>query len=1404
MLALSDRNNSTNGRTMSTQSDSAEKQIADTIRAVAECKRRRNAQREWLRSGACFTVGLLAVVTVDWFTAWQSPWPRWIGPLLVIGISACFFYRALKIQLGHPDDPGAARALDRSSSRSQERWSTVAALQPNGAGATGSSAMAKALIRETAPMCRFVNPATVEPECVDRRSRITLAVSAFLLLAFLAVLLPQGSPRLLARFAFPWADLPLTRIDERHSPPDSLLTGSDVEIRASVGGKIPDEVILEIADARSIPEATSAIRRLTGTTATDDDALAHFTVERLRKPIRYRLLAGDAKTAWRTIELTERPRLSAIEVTVSDPDYSTRPPRVWQKTPSDVKAVRGSSIEVVLEMDRDISKAALEAAVGDGETQALPMQKIDDRRYRFRTELNADLMFRPTFESTEGHANRGLPFCRIDVVADQAPTVELSADSARETISLSHDIEIAFEAHDDVGITDAELVVTITNADGQQREKTLPIDLGDQQGKSEIELRKAIPTSELGLKPDDEVSYAVRVRDAYEQLADAGKTGENPRDSNSTAQADPKSDEPNDAGNAEAGMTKRSLQIGEKNNKSSTSEKRALRIASRELINEIDARKKKILAVEAAFGQLKTYIASALKHTRNAKAPKYVRGEKRDMRPLYAAVENARKDIETASQAAESFATEAPGTPYAFLSLQLQTVVRSHLQPADAKLKGAVAGSLAELPPREPHRNMAEGHLAQAIAALDRLDSTVTQVRSQVEAEMAMSDLMKMHVAQVEDLPVLMEAAGSGTPYQRSPAEVSKEQAEAALKLLESRRGLYKKTAELLEQNPDLWRRYMDKSQKESEIFRDQLEALARRHQRVQAMTLGIRAKDDAAVVSELGPTIVDHHESIAAALQRTLGKARTWSPEGNAAWLRPLNSALLNAMRSAGGEQTDTDDIIRASEQTLNDLTLAAEQLRESMRGADSGRRRFFSLRLGELENTLSEQRLLHELSISLKNKNWQLSALLEQTNIAHQTQQLLGKIEVESAGLLTLGEEVAGYSEALTEMAQSALMPPLGESVEHLQSDSSSAIFHTVAAQERATEGYHAVVRALDKFVVAAIEEKDRRSKVKASAGIAGLPKITANTLQELQEKLEAEQEANESFGIPCCRPTNFQVISDWETFAKQSKPDSSKKPGRNEPGVSSKPQSRPAEMAKKMESSSSPTKPVEAGSKTDGESSKQKGSSGDSPAKQPGEQRSQVDVASLTGTTPGGKPNTGEPSDAEGKSGKQQGAASAGQTAAASAGNSDDSKAQHEGTEMAQLARDQSLQQARSIAKSLAEKNAQNTTSNQRRSSARADISADAKAVAGAKVMAGDGSQELEGTGDAVAESTLTASATFFRDANHEGRDWNRIGSELRREFLQEESTDLPEHYRDAVEEYFRQLSKWKGRTAATDTN
>ena len=250
--------------------------------------------------------------------------------------------------------------------------------------------------------------------------------SSLLLFGFLGVYLPQGSPRLLARFAMPWADLPLTRVDELQPPPNPTLRGEDISITATVRGKRTNTVTLEWAHAETASNPGEPDKRQLARQLDDQgDPTVDFTVKRLRQPMRYRLLAGDAVSEWRKVAITERPKLSSLRVTLFDPSYSQRPPRIWQPAPESTTAVTGSDLEVVIESDRDLADAELEVFAGHGDAadkmQTLPLQKIGERRYQFDSKLTSDFTFRPKVKSAEGYQNKDLPWCRV-IVAERSGT----------------------------------------------------------------------------------------------------------------------------------------------------------------------------------------------------------------------------------------------------------------------------------------------------------------------------------------------------------------------------------------------------------------------------------------------------------------------------------------------------------------------------------------------------------------------------------------------------------------------------------------------------------------------------------------------------------------------------------------------------------------------------------------------------------------------------------------------------------------------------------------------------------------------------------------------------------------------------------------------------------------------
>ena len=1302
------------------------KKVRDTLDTVSKHTHRTQILRHALTAAACSITCLAVIFATDWFAAWQHPMPRWICPLIWAALTGWLVSRVVRTVQEGPDTAAAAAALDKSDPKFQERWTTFAALQPGGAGGTGSSTMRDAIGRELEPMCEYLDLDSVDRSPFPTRWCAATVGAIVLLAGFIVFFFPQGSPRLAERFVLPWANLPLTRIAEVSDPPPAVLKGSSVELEARTGGKIPGRVWLELEEQETAFSAPPTSNRKQFPA---EPAEAVYPLTNLQHETRYRFRGGDAVTPWRKIEVTTRPRLVNVAVQVQDPSYSSRPPREWNRLPRRIEVIRGSVLSLNFQSDLPLARAALE--LENGSKQSIPLGNPNDS-FQVEKRLIENFGFRPSFESEHGFANLELPLVRVVVKEDRPPKVKLTEESSSKVLSSRHDFQIAFEANDDLGIQSAEAVFSIRNKNGKSREVTMPIELGDQAGKPNIHKKANFQIADLPVSPGDQVSYSVRVRDNSQQTSSLDpQTAGNRTERNQSSRESPAGPD---------SMTKRPLQTG--GGSVAESQSKSIQVTSSEIINQVEPKKKLLLAVDDAFRQLKSLTENALQQTRNAKAPEDISRRIGRSQALHQSIRRAKDHLTEAAAATKKIREASAGTPYAFLGVQLDSITHSYLNPAKANLEASVRSRLIELPPREIHRGRSEMLLVRASTEIESLHSHAARARSKVEQEAALADMMTMYLAQVEDIPILLSGQSSGSPYHRTPGEVSREQAEAALKRLESKKSLYRKTAELLRQHPELWKRYLDKSKSESSIYRDQLEDLAARHEKVRSFSGELNSRNSAADQG-IRDLIRLHQNQVGTDLLRSFEKAQIWVGDrksGEPTWLTELEKTARDALKTAALNKTNPPVAsLRASAEQINsqlDSVISALQKTTARQGASA---RSLALRLGELRQARFESGLASALVEALQKRDWRHGAFSEEADIARQTQQLAGKIELEGARLSSLSAEAARLGEILNSTLNSELMPALEETASGLKRGG-AGIESARAASNRASEAFSKSIRELDQFVLAAIRELDK-APAKANAGVAGAPSILANSLEELQRKLEEEKEMSESFGIPCCRPTNFQVTSDWDQSSNGGQSASSK--------------------ASSPSSSAGPPQPANQTEQND--SSPEQGNSPppNTPPSGPSPPPAPKDGLSHESGTPG-KPNSesdsGSPgSENPGKKRSELEVADTGQQ-------SDDATAK----QLAELARAEALRQARELAEMQNGSAASQASSN---SSAAGDSEGSGRMA----TPFGKGELNLPGA--------------------EPGSDWNRLSSTLKRELLQEESIAIPEPYRQAIEAYFRDLSKWK---------
>ncbi|MCA9084359.1 MAG: hypothetical protein KDA81_09905, partial [Planctomycetaceae bacterium] len=485
--------------------------------------------RAVVASATVLCAAMLVAMIIDWWFVLFSTTIRTIlttvsltaagVTLLVVGRSPLL--KALRIR-------AVAEAADRTVPQLEERWLTVASFANTADRQLPAvtAAMLRQVTHEASAMERLVKPAQVASPASVRRPLLSFAAVSLVLIAFLMLNWPITSV-LLRRFWSPAVDITATQLTgdaarvvvPRGTVMDLVIRQSGVQRRLASLELLLDESDPETMTVRAEPDADNAfVHRIAATTG-----------------FRYRASAGDDRTDWFQVEVIDYPEFSDVELVVTPPKYVDRPAYRKNLIPNRVRAVQGSqltlavrpanpvgSLELELELpdqNRVVSEDNTSADENGKVREALTLQADSDGWYRFDAELLRDLAFRPLMVSREGLENEDRHWCRIEVITDKAPVARIISPTNEMAVANDDLIDIQFDAHDDFGITAAELVVYQDPPEGSDEEPqvlwTQPIELpandGDPQrhvsGSVQLDLKK------LNLKEGTSISYAVRVTD---------------------------------------------------------------------------------------------------------------------------------------------------------------------------------------------------------------------------------------------------------------------------------------------------------------------------------------------------------------------------------------------------------------------------------------------------------------------------------------------------------------------------------------------------------------------------------------------------------------------------------------------------------------------------------------------------------------------------------------------------------------------------------------------------------------------------------------------------------------------------------------------------------------------------
>ena len=371
------------------------------IQSLRRTRRRLERAGIVLKIAACSNAGVTASLYFDWQFEWAELSHRLASPCIVAGLALLLGWalsrqahlrrvlaqEAREIDLLLPPVQDGARAGAAPFPEPGEP------LKPGASGAPPSSSPAGSPLDETLMLRNRLHAEALFP-----RRQFHRGVRIFLITAALSVTLAlrfEGSLQpLLHRFLNPFTRVPLTRLLVERLP-KWVAPGTDLEINATVLGRLPGETLLRIKDSNG------ALRELS--VPLFGRRIVH-PLPALTESVSFQISAGSAASKWTSITALYPPVLKNLSLRVIPPPSSRQEAQVHTQWPPSLHAPEGSRIVLEFHTQQAVVSAFLERNE-KASSQKLALLEPEPRHFRTTWEVLSPHSFSLELRNALGQAN---------------------------------------------------------------------------------------------------------------------------------------------------------------------------------------------------------------------------------------------------------------------------------------------------------------------------------------------------------------------------------------------------------------------------------------------------------------------------------------------------------------------------------------------------------------------------------------------------------------------------------------------------------------------------------------------------------------------------------------------------------------------------------------------------------------------------------------------------------------------------------------------------------------------------------------------------------------------------------------------------------------------------------------
>lgn len=379
--------------------------------------------------------------------------------LLIGGAAKLFDHLTRK----RPSDTQLAMCYEHAANDQCDRL--VNAVQMLETGRQKHDAMAAAVVVENAAKLNHAAAINaIDPRPV--RNHLLIMTAVLLPLVLYVAIRPAWAVNAMQRLFHPLSPGPhLLETDPRSLPGDvTMVEGEPLVIEAALRDDVPparyaNDVTIEYRLGGT--GWSSASMKLNGG---GDGRFVH-RFDAVWQAMSYRIRAGRGVSPVYQVTLRQRPRVTRIALTVTEPDYAGGAVKPLAEQRGDATVLAGSTVRVNIAADRALSDAAM--VMGDGSRIKMTVGGTERREASGEVRVRHDATYTMAITDTsDEHLTNAKPAqYTLSAAADQTPTALVTVPGRDLVLPMDAILPLKIEAGDDIGLSAVTVEARRTEGD---------------------------------------------------------------------------------------------------------------------------------------------------------------------------------------------------------------------------------------------------------------------------------------------------------------------------------------------------------------------------------------------------------------------------------------------------------------------------------------------------------------------------------------------------------------------------------------------------------------------------------------------------------------------------------------------------------------------------------------------------------------------------------------------------------------------------------------------------------------------------------------------------------------------------------------------------------------------------